>query len=321
MKIQKSLFLFALVAVCSPAMASFELMYIPSISQSRIIRYDPVNRIFLGGMNAPSVRRVMAGNSELGVAHMAPGSYRFNMYGGNPAGYMGTALALGSYNRFGFIVQPNSAGFNLVNIATGGSTNQSLTGPLGLGLGAQLFTAQPGFARFASEAGGLRASAYASSGVLSNSLLTSAGAISSASNVILWTNRFNVEVASMAYFDSTANRFRLSHVLLNTASVFSFGSTDLAIGAFDTTQPVSLAPAHNGFYVVGADGANPTTLTRIAQYDDDGVGFLYDNWTIGLNVSGTPNFGVGMVVAPEPGTMAALGLGALALLRRRRRKA
>ncbi len=66
---------------------------------------------------------------------------------------------------------------------------------------------------------------------------------------------------------------------------------------------------------------SPGSLTRITQYDDDAQGFLYDSWTVGLNVSGNAGFGVGMVLAPEPGTMIALGAGVLALLRKRTKKA
>jgi hypothetical protein len=83
---------------------------------------------------------------------------------------------------------------------------------------------------------------------------------------------------------------------------------------------VSLAPAHNGYYIVGADRTTPTTLTRIYAVDDDGpTGVSYDNWTTNI-ATGTPSgFTVGMVIAPEPGTMVALGAGVLALLRRRKK--
>jgi len=99
------------------------------------------------------------------------------------------------------------------------------------------------------------------------------------------------------------------------------GSLSQTISGFSTAAGdlVSITPAHTGFYLVGRDATNPTTQTRISEFDDNGAFNQLNSYTMNFQ-SPTGSFKPGIVLAPEPGTFLALGLGGLALIRRRRNR-
>ncbi|MCC6685709.1 MAG: hypothetical protein IT205_01825 [Fimbriimonadaceae bacterium] len=87
----RSLFAGLIVVCVASAKASFELMYIPSSSEDRIIRYDPINRVQLGGIPSDLVSSVAYGGGQYGLVRTNGQNVRYNMYTG-----IGTSLATGS---------------------------------------------------------------------------------------------------------------------------------------------------------------------------------------------------------------------------------
>ncbi len=320
----KKLVLFAaVVSLSGRASASFDLMYIPVRAENRVARYDPVNRVLLGSFHAPGATRVVSGNERYGMIQTSAGAYRFDMFTGSQIGFLGSAILNGSYDRV------NARG---VRVSTGSVVNQNFVSgasstvilgaaAAGTGLATNVFS-NGAYGYVSNASGNLRSSFHTSTGAFISTGATAALTIFSpqTSNSVQWRNLQGADVISSVILDATVSQFRLMHLSRSSTNAYSisFGGY---LSNFATNQPVSLAPAHNGYYVVGADAMSPGSLTRITQYDDDAQGFLYDSWTVGLNVSGNAGFGVGMVLAPEPGTMIALGAGVLALLRKRTKKA
>lgn len=120
-----------------------------------------------------------------------------------------------------------------------------------------------------------------------------------------------------SYRDS-GNALRMGHVVLNSVGTFLLSGSAPLTGDFEasTTRTPSIIAGHNDLYVVGAHTSSANTLT-ISKF---GVGFGNAVWKGQYTTAGTvpSKFQMAMVVAPEPGTLIGLGLGALALIRRRR---
>lgn len=95
------------------------------------------------------------------------------------------------------------------------------------------------------------------------------------------------------------------------------GYSEKTISGFTTAMDVeAIAMGHGAaVYLAGQSSASgtPTAVTRF-----NSLSLLYGG-TFASQASGTRISGMAIVVAPEPGTWAALGLGAVILLRRRRR--
>lgn len=106
-----------------------------------------------------------------------------------------------------------------------------------------------------------------------------------------------------------------------TGAITSFGLQSM-LGMYGTASSIfSVVRSHNGFYVIGRDAVSPSTLTRIREFDNLGSPTTHytqlNDYTLPFE-SPLELFKPGIVLAPEPGTWAALGLGALALMRRKR---
>jgi hypothetical protein len=120
-------------------------------------------------------------------------------------------------------------------------------------------------------------------------------------------------------FNNLRGRYTFDDEAAGQMSAASFGTTNDPIvnGSYKpsayTPTEVFFAPAPGGVHgltLAGFDGADPNGTWSLYIMDDAGGDWGYlDN--AALNITGTP--------VPEPATMAALGLGVAALLRRRRK--
>ncbi len=94
------------------------------------------------------------------------------------------------------------------------------------------------------------------------------------------------------------------------------GLGSYAVGETGHSSNDTTAASHNGYYVIGRDSNDPN-LIRITERDV--AGYTMNTVTLSGVNGGVRN--VATVLAPEPGSMAVLGLGLAALLKRRKQKA
>lgn len=113
-----------------------------------------------------------------------------------------------------------------------------------------------------------------------------------------------------------SNNVKLYYGSVNSSNATLNMSTTLT--GFSSTDLPTIVKAHNGFYVIGRDATNPTTTTRVQEFDNIITYSLRNEYTLAYQ-SPTGYFDGSTILAPEPGSWAALGLGAMALLRRRRK--
>jgi hypothetical protein len=99
-----------------------------------------------------------------------------------------------------------------------------------------------------------------------------------------------------------------------TGEFSGFGSQ--AVGETGHSSIDTTAASHNGYYKIGQDLYDPS-LIRITERDL--LGYTMNTVTLSGVNGGVRN--VATVLAPEPGSMAILGLGLAALLKRRKQKA
>jgi len=93
----------------------------------------------------------------------------------------------------------------------------------------------------------------------------------------------------------------------------SFGQSNAVISSTTLSTGVAMAPGHVGSYLVGKDVTNPA-LGLVTRYSASGA----EMQSFGNSVLRSP-VAMASVVAPEPGTMAIVGLGLAALKLRRKR--
>jgi hypothetical protein len=99
-----------------------------------------------------------------------------------------------------------------------------------------------------------------------------------------------------------------------TGEFSGFGSQ--AVGEIGHSSIDTTAASHNGYYQIGQD-ASDSSLIRITERDL--LGYTMNTVTLSGVNGGVQN--VATVLAPEPSSMAILGLGLAALLKRRKQKA
>ncbi len=294
-------------------------MYIPTPSLDRITRYDPVNRVFLGGINAPNVTQVLYGGGQYGQVKINAGSnFRYDFHAGAGAGFAPfTADSLDYLNNRG-VLSAASGTMNTVDIANRTVSSVSLTG--GTGLLRANYLPNGNIMALTIVAGALSGRIHTSSGALVTSFPILSGiTINRASNALVTVNRQGNGVFAVALLDST-NAMRYVRIQVTPSNIWSHTTTNVA--SFAATTSVALAPAHDGYYVVGGDSANPATLTRFLQYDDEGYGNNWNSWTENLAPTGAQSvYSIGMVLAPEPAAFLPLtaGLGVLLVRKKRRR--
>lgn len=299
------------------AHASFDLMYIPTASQDQITRYDPVNRVFLGGINAPNVTQVVYGGGQYGQALINAGNnFRFDFHSGSGAGFAPfTADSYDYLNNRG--IRATGSTISTIDIVNRTQTTVNLSGASAV-LRAN-YLPNGNILALSTLGGSLTGRIHTASGALVSTFSVLSGVtINRASNALVTVNRAGNGLFSVALLDST-NVLRYVRVQVNAGNVWSFSTN--TVTSFAATTSVALAPAHDGFYAVGGDATTPATLTRFLQYDDEGYGNQWNSWSENLVPTGAQSvYSIGMVLAPEPQAFLPLGLGLGALVLRRRKR-
>ncbi len=320
-----------LISVGGAAQASFEMMMF--VDGNRIVRYDPENRIQLGSFGAGELgtytgAQIAADPTNHGVVAALNGDgtiRRFNAFTGR---YLG-ALSVGVNPFYGngpmrFEVLNN--GNFLIAGYIGGGTEQVSRIYSGT-TGAQLVDMSPfGAAYWALD------SVQGSDGnIYTLNRINNAGTYSF--YTFCYTSSGGYLGANGLGSSSDASRFRAigrsGNRILITGN-FQYAAVSHANGVFQTLTYVSWstwsnpgvtgdivwAHSRNHLHEVRDNGGGSFT-NRVNHYDPMtnymGQGAIDLPYTTSLG-------SMTIITAPEPGTMAALGLGLVALLRRRRTK-
>lgn len=314
MQAMRTLFLIALVGSTAVSSASFDLLFVAdngtgTPATRTIRRYDPVTGAALGSFGSapsdwravcvvPSLRRVYAATVSSGV-------YGYDMDSGE--------LVMRSAASF-YSMRLDASGTRVLV----GTTNQVLSvDPATLGSGTIALGASLGLS------GGLRA--------VQGTFASSYAAFDPATNQVWGVNSAGTALGSFISFGAQ-NMRDLFYVGVGRSQVgmlsdgggtssYSFAtvSSTGAIGVVASAGMTSYfttmhagAAAHTGAYILGSDGTGARGLARISAIG----GFPGEFHAMpGLvNPVAMDTF-----LAPEPGTWAALGLGLVALARRRRK--
>lgn len=302
-----------------PASASFDMMLLPDTNTNRVVRFDPNNRVALGSFGDFG--------DPAGVKYVTVGSngraYLSSLFGSTIWNY-NTGLTMGAVAQLNDKISMSPNGNRLFV----GVSNLVLT--YSANLMPEASTPTSFVNNTIAAASDTRAVAFAWSSnqvaVTAFSSVTGQGtSIAVGSNVTngsigssqVATNGTTAEAVA-TYVDSIGSRFiARTTINLNTGAIQAT-SGFLPFGSqFATNANVMIMPAHGGWWLVG-DDVSSANSTRIAFYGSD-FGFGYSYTTTAVNV---PRVGWGghNIVAPEPGTLIALGAGALVMIRRRRAK-
>ena len=304
--------------------ASFDLMLLPDQSSGRIVRFDPINQIQLGSVNVQTLARsVVANNSSAPFAYSSgnTGGIKFNYSTGEritSASFPNGALSLnhdGSrvyetigadtvyrYNaNLGFL--GNFSSLSMVNtMAVQQYTNDRVV-LIGLNSAGDLIAANH--------------DTIAHAQVGSTVMLVSAANLLAGSTVQgMELTTFNRGVLT---YRASDNSTRLMYVAMDAFGGVTgpLSSTTVAGYATATTASTMVLRGHAGFFVVGTNAAGTGTyITEYAIPFSSATGVYTLN---GVTMPTTGRWRATNIVAPEPGTMVALGAGLVVLLRRRRK--
>lgn len=318
-----------LTAAC--AQSSFDMLLLPG-ADGRIYRHDPVNNVALGSYSAgvdnlvahDSNGRSYAGSSGLTtfvtndfntgevVGGMTISSFRScEVSGSSLFGHSLSTVRKVDVNT-GTVVAANalSSAATWHSLSTFGSVVQLLgihatTGNLALQTATQA-DATPG-AFFTTTIGVLTGSSLGKAAVAVGGTTgsTQLAFTFQDSGAVLLLGRFSLNSAGA-----------FANTNISTTALLGFNSANFL--------PATLR-SHSGWIVVGQDSTN-STLMRIQQFALAGNNPVrISNYTITAPGGGFGTHPSGVyqpsnVVAPEPGTMVALGLGGAALVKRRKRR-
>lgn len=301
------------------AAATFDLMYLPSFMGNSVRRYDPVNRVQLGGFAASGVTSLQNRGSRYGYVNLQAGSYSYDMFSGTNFGYtpIGTIQGMTGSNT-AYRMTGNQ--FITYSLPSGGFV--ASTSVASAAYQASSILPSSHLAGISKTASTIDISIFTSGGALVGTTgLFAGGTVSYVSSAVSFLDRSGYQtVAFVARVDGGPMRlFRANFSPSGAISYYAYDS----LNSMNTSYSVGVAANHAGFYVVGADSVAATSARFIA-YDNDGTGFSYDTWTeTGLDLRNplTGAYSVGMVLAPEPGEWVAMSMGVGALFIRRKRKA
>lgn len=316
-----------LVGVSAASFASFDMFIAPNAAGTGYTRFDPINRVALGTISLNGGRQVSA------VAARPNGLYQYgtgwalinNSTGervSNPT-FSPTTL---QYNKAGSLIALSSG--SLLQFVTLSPTNlltlnSSWSVPGGFSIqGVTPFTSDRWLV-YGTTASGLVAHLVSDAGttLASSGMLIPAPSLSATGfgQAVAFINGFG-GYGAIPYRDNTGAH-RLANLTLSSTSIGL--SATQAVSGFSTASAfttLSAVEGHNGFFLVGADSTT-STLTRITEFDSvPNFAIMQDYTTSAWSAPTGTSWRMANVVAPEPASMTALGIGALALLKRRRKR-
>lgn len=323
----KVVFLAACSALCvSSALASFDMMLLPNFS-NRVNRYDPVNGVSLGGFNASNGRQVTIDQEQnrAFVHDSATGRIRmYNYNTGESLGISGTIVGVKSMdyhagtNRLFSLTSSgifySTPGFNssIAYIALGGGVTWDTSVIAG-----NVITV---FGN--SGTGNIVSESYNCATGASVGTASTLGAILAATTIgkPAYFSSPNVTNGYFAFsFINSGGNMTLGRSTVNSVGAAGVISVSNLAGFSSALVMPSAVTGHSGFFLVGQSSTTATD-TLIRKYDSiPQFGTEYSQTISGTSFS-AGIYQVANVVAPEPGSMIALGLGLAALVRKRRNR-
>ena len=316
--IMRRIALLLIVLVTASANASFDLMLLPSTVDSQVRRFDPVNRIGLGSFgnlgvgSGISVNLQSANNAYVTSGN---GTQVYNISTGETigGGFVPDAITTTSldgqtlFETWGNRIYRYDSGLNL-NFGSGVIAS-GLVSSLSLGLN--------------------RVASFGTDSLGNFSYIifdTNAGTIGTWQTIIPAASFGGINTIGTGFAALEGGNMRLripyrtntSTDVFQTLTFINNGVLTASTQFFMTGYGAglkSIMPGHAGFWIVGDDISSATT-TRISKYLGNG-GFAGTYTTTAVDVPSTRWSGAN-VVAPEPGSMIALGLGIAALLKRKK---
>lgn len=306
------------VAALGSAQTSFDLMMLPDNNTNRVIRFDPNSRVALGEFGdfgpLPGTRYVTVGSNGRAYVTSPLGTTIVNYNTGLNLGFATSLSSRVSISPNGgrlFSTVANNVAVLSPNLVTEGS----FSGPIVFNT--VTATSDNRAVLFGWNANQIRVTPF--------NAATGFGPLATAGNIVvngtIGSSQASVSGSAatigVTFMDSLFGRsYTQVNQDLTTGSVNTVTSTLSGGSVFAANAHVMVMPAHGGWWLVGDDATN-ADLTRIAYYGPD-FNFAYSYTTNAVNVPQS-DWGGHNIVAPEPGTMVALGLGLAALLKRRRR--
>lgn len=280
-------------------------------STNKIHRYDPTTGAYLGAFNHLGyfvISRMIA-DSTTGTLHALAGNsvYQYNYSTG---AYLGVQT-IGS-SPIDFVFSPDRTKYYGVN--SSGVVTSSTIGLTGYTTLSGTFTNAPDAALWHGDklvTSNLATKTYTMSTITGTTLTQVYSG--------LHMNAVAASVKNMIVLQGTngaSDRIMQPIGGPNLATPFIFssglsGSSTSSYSGFQFANVLSVAAGHQGyFYVTGTTAGGSLHTMMVNEFQYGGLDFTMPQIT---------TFGqMAVAIAPEPGTWAALGLGALALLRRKR---
>lgn len=315
-KVMKLFSLATLVLTTSSAFASFELLLLPTTT-GRVQRIDPENGVALGSYAGGSGPLTFAAtSSEPGLSYTGNNSgtmYVQEYSSGSlmPSSSYGGVTAFSDYTNRNATVFLTGTTIRIANRATL-SPIQTISGALSAGV--------------TWRTGRVVGDRYYLMGVSATNTVawqiidlvngTSIGAGTYGTTVSNVGSLVGAFSGSSAYW--TQNEAGTIKIMRASLGSTSFGGASeeatLSFYASGPSEVPTLVRGHSSFYAIGRSAATATTL-KVTQFDPNFNAYnTYD--MAGMNPIARPVSGI--VVAPEPMSMVALGIGTLALMRRRK---
>lgn len=305
--------------VAQAGFASYDLSLIPQLSNHKINRFDPVTGVNLGSFNVanPENLTLDQSHSRVFVSHSA--STRIRSYDYNLGNYLDTyelsALPIQSVYHAGsnslFCVTTTGV-VKRLNLTNGAITD--ITGIAGITYKTIALTGDVLIAAGTNSSNAINTlSLNATTLAMTDNFnigVTVAASSRLGKSIIMNRGTFLNVVIPFVSSSGTVGAFFGSTSL--TGFVNS-GFTQLPTGFNSFTVP-SAMPGHNGYFLLGLDSASTTTM-RVQGYS-----FAADMTSVATStgyVFVDSNFGAVNIVAPEPASLLALGLGMLVLARRK----
>lgn len=308
----------------SPAIASYELLLIPETTTGRVHRIDPVTGANFGSFGGTDLAPVQVAASRSQGTAWVNGSFlgSFDYSTGARVGVTGSVSAATLFH--------DPAQNHLYTLAFGTLTRRTTDGAVLTSFTATI-SGSP-YAWSASLLPGNRAIVFGSTNgnIAARTFSLSDGATISTSQGSLAVTQATLNVGQSFAINRGANTYvfytvrdadglwRLGRTTVNVNGAIQLHTSSALSGFAVGTYGLGLAPSHNGFYIVGPD---VIAGTRVREFlvTDQGSSLALNSYQLsGITYAANSYVNVATVLAPEPASLAALGLGALTLLRRRR---
>ncbi len=306
----RSLGLATVLSITASASASFDLLLQSDFDANQghhVDRYDPVSKTYLGNFSIAGAATGMIADVSRGVVYV---------------GYAGGRLDVVNYSTGALVRTVNTDVVTRdLEISANGNTLHLLTGTSLRNFNLSTWALSTINLAGTTSAGAMETTANGGFIVGDNGsgtwrLYNSSGGLLSSTNYV--NHAFIDSLSKRVEIGGTNEVFRAAgggvplYGVTVSGTLLAASQTNLS----SISSSRQTTRAHEGMYAIGVSNANPTFLRAALISPIFGTEVGAFNLTQTTSLTGKS----AIVLAPEPGTMIALGLGAAALLRRRRQK-